>query len=426
MLTKKNLARFSTQDEVDSAANALLVSLEDFSQYACVGGGLFGVKTFVESCDSTAGNCLREKIPSLLLYVQQEVEAIVGYNITPGYHIDHVRAIDGEILQLRSGIDGTGVSQRFSFIGSAIVSPFAPDSVQVVNGVATVPVIAVHDPVAVVFSDAEGFYRQYEDDNYPRRTETGWKLTARNAADGTYSVMDPTLFSVDYIHNGEYAIDNVVPIYPGTKQIIFEAAPRTVIDETTVRFWFHPWSLVDPAFAHHDIDLTTKSDLYKLFQSIDFGVFEDVFVDDLAVHLLSDSECAYSIEVIDARLGLVRFTLDNPMAVSNTSVFDFTLHYKTDPRNSCENKDLIAAKSAIIYRVAAELPIDSCGEANTPGFIRSAQTPYTSWGINPFTGEIFQKTSGKLPNNSYGHSQYALRMKDMAKISNIKRKYRVI
>ena len=115
---------------------------------------------------------------------------------------------------------------------------------------------------------------------FPRRDDDGnWQVAlnvdVRALNDDEQINVQSTRFV--YVNVTPVEDTTLVPVYPGTTQMIEQARPVQTLDNGDLRYWFFSYTLVDPAFYDEFVDLV-QGEFYKLNLNIEFRSFTETAV----------------------------------------------------------------------------------------------------------------------------------------------------
>lgn len=404
----------TTQAETDEIVNNLALSPADFSKIACLDGRMAGIITDCDSCQYVFNECLRKSLISMLISVQKTTEDELGYALTPRYHYSEFIEWRGDgVYALKSpGILQTEVGEALTpLLTTYPISPYLIQGVTVEDSeqgmcVAVVPISLVSNPGKLDFWDNQGVVVDKQRwPGYPRRVGNNWEIplgsrcaapacnTPLSAFHCEYTILETPVL-------GEEG-DAVVPVYPGTTQIIPQMRP-VEYTETGMRWFFPISALLDPAFIDENADLS-QGEFWKLIQRVGFAVQEEV---RLPITMIYDQTCKcetpveddsltdprFMITVINADRGLIQIHDCSPFGECCKNVRGLEISYRTSPDMLGFTVDLGGILQGMAYYVASLLPLNSCGCATKQAydsFIETAQKAYTDVRINPVTGETF-------------------------------------
>jgi hypothetical protein len=400
-VTKTLIPTNKTQDEIDTMMNNLMVDLQDFSSIACLEGRAFGVEIYNEKCDTfNINTCMRSRMIEGLISSQETTEKKLGYSLTPryeSYKIDSQRWVEKH--QLKRGIESVNVVQATTSVDgfAAQTINYYVDSGTVVDAGSYLYVDFNRDLVwnvdDIIIRDSDGDRILIDDtvSNYITVVGDNWriKLTSNQTnADDTVYAQDSRFMVVEFtpptLDNG----GTLYPVYPDTNQIIPCARAVETLDNDDVRYWFHPWVLVDERrFSDTDIDLLS-GEFYKLLQEIEFKEFYESTQYPVVKYL--DCDGAYQtatsqyvrVEITDSPRGILAIDLDYWLINDRPSdYYDFesvTVYYKTNPDLIGFDGEEMTVSIAIANLTAAELPLKMCKCEIDKGFIFEAQRSFGS------------------------------------------------
>jgi hypothetical protein len=434
---------FLSQNAVDNIINDMAVSLEMFSDIACLDGQAYGVSKACEDCGITMNWCLRRHMVRALVAAQSAAERAVGYNLTPRYH-QQVISWDGRsrIRTTWPGVEVVSVQLEYTDLagGPYAISPYIESEINISEDdgicIATADGTLVKNPNKVlVRNENHRLYPQFAAPGYPKKEDGNWlialdeMLTPCNC-ELDFSVQHCEYMILEIANPAGCAEGTVVPVYPDSNQVIPQALPSQDIGGGMTRYWFNPWVLLDAAFAEEGADLL-RAEFYKLLQEIEFKCVSEVELPPSVVFQVPDcpatswetSTEGITLHIVDSRLGIIHVEHEDLRcgmchAVLNTCGCKYPLSlsigYKTNPELVGVSAEISTLKEAIAYLAAAELPMENCDCKIDKGFIAKAQTPYTEIRINPMTGE---NIANLKHGNLYGQLVYDERVYKAPKIT---------
>ena len=367
-------------------AGSLLLSLEMFSEIACLGGSLFGVHTACDSCDTPVNRCLRSHVDGVLKKNHAFLENELGWELTPRFHRDTLYARrNGEVVALRHGAVKTlNVGLKRTAGASVPVHYIIQTNIPLqTDGVTTyveIPTWLLDDPAHAVLRNetTNGVVEQLFTDGYPRLLGSHWQI----ALDIPYT----TSTTISYQHC-KYAL--VALVEPSCDYYLARTSdhdPLHVVRVTeqagTTYLWLYVWSLLRPEFLNtsREIVLNSQYPPWYMFETHVRHICETT------EPVLPRKDCAsscldkFKVDLIDAESGLV--------AIYGAQGCNVQIAYQTDwslflTNISFWNKMIVEALS---YLIAAELPLATCGCEIDKGFIAEAQKSYVEarWSM---TGE---------------------------------------
>ncbi|MEP7290529.1 MAG: hypothetical protein ABI835_02045 [Chloroflexota bacterium] len=384
-------------------------------------GKVFGIQTSCNSCDYFLNGCMRRNLVDALIGNQIKTEAILGYDLSPRYHVEEIDWDGRSRLQLnRFGVAAMNVREVLEDAACDVaISPFIVEGQAVVAGIVTISRALIGNPSNALFRDPDtnGVIEQDYVGGYPKRVGINWEiklqttLTSVNVQHCKY--MTVTIDAPDCdCDEGE-----IFAVYPGTQEVIpFARAP--IVDETTgaITFLFYAWSLVDKEFREDDqIDLVT-GDFYKLLTTVDFVCSKSVpalpivtcnrdgCLDCSDDEPFSEDDNAVTVTAISN--GMIDICWSNLSCNCSGGPVRIKVFYRTDP--AVLNINLDNLEQAIVYLTASELSQKVC-ECYMPeyGFIWAAQQYYGDIKINQVTGMVSMQVKY---GNMHGQVVYAQRL----------------
>lgn len=400
-----------TQDVLDETLNNLVVTMEDFSSYACTDGRMYGVSTLADGCDYVLNGCARSAVVRGLIDVNRRVETYLNYAVGVRYHTETLPYNDiitlsnpylaaiGQSLGYEVFTEGTDIA----------VSPFLQTShvTQSGNGyrIASFP-FSYGNPMAIIFRDPNNMrlIEPVREQGFPRRMNGMWEVALPMSATNVIIQHTAKAF-VDVM--GVLPSEKVVPFYRNSNQKI--PFVRQELISGGVRFWFNIWVLLDNMFFEEGANFT-QLEYYKLVESIDFK--KEVIIDNVPVKFTfytdtcsgeQEERVADCVSVISYQDSILRLDYDTVEWCRKTRPDYVTISYKTDSRLYAGDTNVPAIVRAVSHLVAADLPLSVCGCEIKDGFVKAAQKPYTDIRINPVTGDMVQNMKH---GNFYGHLVY--------------------
>lgn len=408
---------------LDTACNNLLVDMAKFSAITCSDGRFAGVETECDTCGNTFNSCLRNSLINALFTAHALVERRLGYDITPRFHFES-QPWDGSsrIQTLRPGLKNFAVREKINDVSGTSLYPVSPYIIE------DAPIIDSEDGYCIVQLDRNivdnpnsvtlrnGSGAKIEPDNrfgFPRRTVTDWELALPSTQyptpcdTGTINVQHCKYVAVvtelKTVEDGE-----VVPVYPGTNQKIPQARPSELVGDTEIRYWFHVWDLVDPAFFDEGVSWI-NGEFYKILDNIELKNFTSeaapitVTYRDLCCGDTRFATMEFAdFKIIDNKNGIIELYKDLkpcstcPCFDDCKKIMSVSYSYETSPEYFFTDFGETIA-NAITYLIAAELPLEVCKCEIKIGFLHIAQEAYTKVTVNPFTGtEIHNLEHGNL------------------------------
>lgn len=424
-----------SQEVVDEIINNLLVNLDEFSSIACLDGAAYGVDILCKTCTITITQCAREHLIQNLVASQAFAEQILGGNVTPKYHI-HDKSWDGkQRIQLQPGISAVNVRRVYGEAESFDISPYILEGlVGVDSGSGFYYLVLdgefVENPNKIaVLTPSNAYVKTQEINNYPYRDGDGnWRValgkgapTPPSAVDDEYNIQHCEYMFVDVDMECEEDVEGEIrAFYPNSNQMIPYAKDPEVVSEGVVRYWFHPWVLLNDAFKSEGANLSSGYPQFShLLQAIDFRcVSEEEALPHIIWKDLENCEYIYTtdtglaVEIVDAEKGIIQVDPDyfscGDCACSSEVCRchprysrSIKIYYKTDPSILGYDEWSGFISEGIAHLAAAELPLKSCKcNVGSEGFIYEAQQPYnkvkqiqsgnsTTTFIDPKVGQLY-------------------------------------
>lgn len=407
MRINANTLSVKSQDDADRQVNNLLVSLQRFSEIACIDGHGYGVHVDCESCgDPVLNPCLRKHIVRELISAHQIAEKRVRYSLTPRYYTERIPWNGSERIHLKPGVSKVNVALSYSNAIAFPVNFFAVEDATLTDtgsGFWTVSFDAamIPNPAHAIVEDVVGnTYPTQNRSGYPNLVGGEWVIPLGNTVKS-----DPG-FQMNIRHCRMVYVDaliddcegEIVPTYPNSTQEIPYVSKEVIAGG--YRFWFYTWTLLGDAFAEDGADLSLSGrEYWKLLQTVDFRCKKEVesgFILEYEQHdatmkevLMSEGTHTLSIHssyeaLVDVKKALATCVTGTPRYI--------TISYKTDPDEipfSLAQAETIS--TAIAYLAASKLPLDMCNcDPDRESFIGKAHRHYSEIRVNPITGENIQ------------------------------------
>lgn len=438
-----------TDSELWEAINTLAVSLQDFSVRTYLYARVFGVINGVDdgnAVDFTVNRCLRSAMYRVLYQAQETVENIIGYPLSERYHYEDIPFdIRGRLQLNHFGLDSIGVSRSWTDLDNVTLSDYYIETglTPVVDGdgvlTLTISNTLTSNPREAIIRDSNrNVYEQlWSNKNYPQRSGSNWVIALDTATtpyvSGTLNVQHRKYVTVTVTVDSSIPKDEVVLTYPGTNQIVLPYSHTMEVAGTHV-FTLYTHSLVDPGFYDEETNLE-QGQFYKLLNTLEVKQVEEVASTTYIVRKCSGLEDAVeetdavTIQVLDPTLSIIQVNV--PDYIRNGLFNTFTescyskpeyfirIYYKTSPNKlSSEYKNAVsAAKEAIIFRAATDLPVKVCGcKMSEENFIGEQQSYYDVVYTDPLTGA---QQSISQSNNLMGDHNFRKAMEKVPKIPHI-------
>lgn len=428
-----------TANEVYQLVNTLPIGYSTLAQQMHYWGRLFGVITGEvneQDWDEFVVNqCLRDSIWSTLRTVAEEAENFLGYDVSRRYHNVITGFVDFNTnVRVRPGIEKVDYAPTFTSIPDTETVSISPFLIENITAVADgqryyilVSDAIVDNPNDIIIRRSTD-YGVYTPDASRRPTKVGnnWKIYIDNQPTPYNGTDLLVIQSVKYVYvdiTPPTVVDGeLVPVFYGTNQIIPQAKPPQTLVSGKTRYWFYIWTMVDPAFYNRPVDLVA-AEFYKLVPFISFSKYsEEKIYGELTITGDCCADCGgneskfrVSTSIVDARRGVVSFKIDGQLfdddgdgvyerldssCTDCTSrmlcpnlQYELRFSYITNPIYLDESLRMAISQinQAILYRVAADLPMVDCGCWLNPtgeklGFIARQQEVFGSTSTNSFTG----------------------------------------
>lgn len=447
------LPGYLSEDALYDTVNTLPVDYLRFALASHYGARMYGVLNGARTGGSDGdpdtflvNSCLRMSLWEVLVSVCQETENRLGFNLTSRYHTATTELSPTMRLQVDwAGVEKTDVVPTFSeVVETATIEPFIQtDLTAVVDGSITY----VQVDGSLLINPQDAILRLHDNggaldillgQGYPKKVAGNWRI-----AINTRATPIPSGDTVDVQHRQLVFVDvetedNLLPFYRGTTQKIPLARPVEGLDvDDTKRYWFYVYSLVDPAFYEdREIDLVA-GEFYKLQLTIEFRTEAetpmyaritqkslkpgDMDVDEWKAELvpIDPLRGVFDVKV----LGKWEIDPDTEEEILNTNRTYVCVNrglystkiayaYKTNPSNLPDStqQSIATVLTAILHRVAADLPLSDCGCETKRGFIAEQQKTYSLQLVTPTGVQLMKTEYGDL----HGHKVYAEKMSQVA------------
>lgn len=415
-LVKADWFNVDTDQQAQLIANSMAVPPEYFAEISCEGDRLFGVvtnckrQTCRDTCETVLNGCARRTLWMTSFMVQQELEATLGWTLSPRY-VTETLPWDGKsrIRLTFGGLEDLFMRESVTIVDEDVAyNPYVYSGLVVAGAnpvvhEVLVPYEYLTMPEGVLFVDeTKGTtFAVQEIDEYPQLRTVGpdkfWVLGIYdNTADigDTVNVMDCLWGYVDA--PDVECTDEVAIVYQDSVQKI------PVEKVTDDRWYIKHRNMVRQVYQGDTVDLT-KFQTHKLYDVVDVGCFgetcelvtiykkcsgtvTDCGCDDDATpcEVVEVDACA---TVVDAKSGIIEvqevevITDDNGDPVLGSdgcptfrqksdctddclyTPYQVTVSYRTNPvQSGISNTSAVETlRSAIAARVAAEVPLVDCG-----------------------------------------------------------------
>lgn len=430
-----------TQAELDDLINDSPMSMLEFAQTSGLYSRFYGVLTGADEGlpmlddqgqPAKTGrwerfvftNCTRQGYWKKAFEAIAEMEALVNHRLSKRYVVETNPFPNSYVIQTETpGVAALNVARSWTLLDADVPlspmiatditmeQPYIGDGDQTWYG--RIASIDNPNPKDVFFRrNGKGtIVSVHTDDSHPvERDGTDWLVpldTRRTAYDPLTDVIDiqnKKFITVDIpIPVGLPAGAAVVPVYPGTRQIIPQAKERRTVGGNW-RFTFYIYTLVHPEFTGSTVDLIA-GEFYKLFPAIDFMYYREVAAEAVLIYTFGTETETYTspaltASLVDGEKGIVHISYDNcqvtdPLAFpwcskwgTYPSKIQLRLSYRVEPQALSQKlrAQVPAMKNAIVAKVAAELPTQDCGCEVNVGYIFQMQTAFNDEYINTYTG----------------------------------------
>lgn len=381
-----------------------------------------------------ANSCAVQNTWRKLFQVTVDTESRLNYCIRDeGYFVEDIPFPESGVMMLRlPGVAKLNVKRGWSdIILTGSVSPyFALNATVTFDG--TVPI--VHMSRDYVSNPNNVFMRKNSDDGAYKineaygvsRSATEWEVPVDTNSSGYDVAEQINLQHKKYVWVdiaeptlpvGLPADSVFVPVYPDTNQIIPHEWEQ--VDASNRRYRFPIYALVDPAFMHREVNLI-NAEFYKLLETVEFKYYYDEDAPLEAVYEIGNTQLSKTLDdtgltvppyltadLVEGSYGKIQLlhkntantqfiTLDElstflcgddpDVRIQNIRV---RIYYKCTPDSLPEKltHQLPSVRDAIVWKTAAELPIESCECSMTElGLIAEAQQVYADTFTNVFSG----------------------------------------
>jgi hypothetical protein len=450
-MTKANLQfvhqELSLADRYD-LLNMMPVSYEDFAAYTHLYGRMYGVITGEERGITgpdgehlrgfVANACLRDALYRNLLTISEATEQKIGYKLSERYlTLDITWRGADKILSPVPGLERLEVTRNWYEIEdeSALVTiNYYTEQDLILFEDAGVLIARVSrtlfaNPAFVyLYDETEGKMLDIDKQHlrYAERDGGDWLLPI--ITNVTAAVVTDTVHAFHQRHLEITVIDpdtstlpesgEIKPVYPGTNQIIPHEIINAEDGETTYRFPLYV--LVNSDFADDDDAIIWRRfETYKFYDK-----FELRYVVEEAEYLQmiwteGDEQTIYQYDpddpdeatlprlkavISDAANGTIHLYANDYLLrdlmpywyqacncrdrkMPQSVTLRIPLKVNPDYLSARHKQQIDVGRTAIISKVAAELPMEDCGCSETQiGFIYEQQKPYGKTYLNPYTG----------------------------------------
>lgn len=427
-LVKKDwFGSIDTDMQAQLIANSLAITPEFFAELSCEGDRLFGVvtncrrETCQNTCETVLNGCARKNLWQYSYMVQQELEATLGWTLSPRY-ITETLPWDGSsrIKLTFGGIEKLFVSEAAVTIQSDILyNPAVHQTLALaVIGQSYVEILVPFE----YLSQPEGVMMRNPNTGkawaytpvttYPQIRFVGPVKYWAIAIPGGNAIVGDTIDVYDclwgYIDEPVWEEDDCT----GEVAIVYENSVQKIPVEkiTDDRWYIKHRNMVRAEYQGDEIDLT-QFQFHKLYDVVDLACFTEVCelitIRKKCVGTVMDCECSddtvpcESIEadgcatVVNAKSGIIEvhevevitddagdpvldangcptFRQKTDCDSSSSMPYEVTVSYKTNPVISGINHTsaVETLRRAIAARVAAEVNLIDCGCDIECGFFK--------------------------------------------------------
>lgn len=442
------LPGYLTEAALYDTVNSMPVDYLRFALASHYGARMYGVLNGARTGGSDGdpdsflvNSCLRMSLWEVLTSVCQEVENRLGYNLTERYHRATVEMSPTMRLQTEwTGVEKTDVVRSYSdVVLTATVDPLLEKGLTaVLDGSITyvqVDGTLLGNPQDAILRlhSTGGALDILLGQGYPKKVGSDWRIAINTRATPIPSGDTIDVQHRHYVYADIETEDALIPFYQGTTQKIPLARPVQSIDDSTKRYWLYVYTLVDPDFYEDPhIDLVS-GEFYKLQLLVDFRTeseepqYARITQKSLKPGELDVVEWKAELVPIDPLRGIFdvkvlgRWEIDpdteeetlntnRTYVCVNRAVYSTKIAYayKTNPNHLPDTiqKSIATALTAILHRVAADLPLSDCGCETKRGFIAEQQKTYSLQLVTPTGVQLMKTEYGDL----HGHKVYAEKM----------------
>lgn len=436
--------RFPIDDEILwESVNSLAVDYHYFAMGSSLYSKAYGVITdYAETPEedlrtAVLNACMRSALYETLFSAHAEAEKVLGHTLTSRYATERF-TLHSPILKGMTelpAVRAMNVKKVWYTPDSSIVpiTPYTETGLSWgrVDGipVVTVPVSAMPNPNSgqlrrIDALGADTGALRIREDVYPTREGSNWKLQIAerngNLTDGvnTISLVNFNMIQIEVpIPAGSPDNANFCLVYPDTNQVI-PSLSKPVVTDTTLTFQVYLYALVDPAFRNETINLVAGQ-FYKLLTEVQLkywveepaspvvywhkdGVLQSVDTVSVTNTLTNQEMGLFHLVLDNFNNGYPRFYFDvNQLQVPSGTLdsLEVEISYVVDPNYlpSKYRAQIPSARNAILYKVAAELPVGDCGDgdANLFTFLEDARASYTKSYVTSGGGEVHHMKYGQ-------------------------------
>lgn len=426
-----------TEEQIYNEVNALAVGYWEFAQQTSLYGRAYGVldDAFVgpewtvqnaREPDYVLNVCMRNALWRSLLRIQKETESHMGFNFSERYHEEELMYRRTYRMQTEwPGVEALQVKQSWAAVeglSGIVINPFYLSGIAHTGAQILLPIADVPNFYDVFLVNTGSYSRLALDETLGllgTKSGDSWVIPINTTKTPLQQNVTVDVLHRQYVRvvvTPPETVPNgyeIHPVYSGTNQIIPQARPLEILDNGDYRYTFFVHSLIDPSFAQRTV-YWNHAETYKLAATIDFkyrfeepayvkfiwkegnetkefqfdpSLSADVTQNFLKLDLTMQHNGVFTLYIDDGLYRAVRNKADLWYKdVPETA--KIVLNYKTNPSLLRPvYKDQIASIiRAIVYRVAASLPMTDCDCETSTGFIANAQKSYVKQTENTYTG----------------------------------------
>lgn len=437
-----------SEEEIWELVNTLPLDFYSFAAFSGLYSRMYGVLTGAEEGPEAplgtgntnrlesfrANSCVIQALWRALIGVTNQSERRLHYSLRQsGYYTEEIQFPLNNTMRLRlPGVEKINVQRAWSdVLVTGAVSPFFDENVTI-NMVGLVPTAEVsrefvevpgnvylrgEDNGTYIVDEGVGYQRNATDwlipiDQNKKRWDAPAVVKAQHRKYVWVTITPPEI----------PAGATFVPVYKGTKQII-QQYEVTVLDDGDWRFRLPIYALVSPESSFREVNLI-RGEFYKLMEEIEFRYWYEESAPLEIEYWFGNQQfvrtynpATPTLPYMDARLdsneyGIITFLPQNTTCCTplinvcdiladccSNPDFDITrtkvrIHYKTNPDYLSEplRAQIPQIIDAIAWKVAAELPVESCGCSMERSYrIGEAHQAYVETATNIFSGTTMSR-----------------------------------
>lgn len=400
-----NLATQAYYSDLISFANQLPVNLLDFAQISNMRGRAYRVQGVDDpECwqRTTLNQCTRNHIWSQLIAVQQTLYGLNRFVAAPIYYSEVIPWERGmRVSTTLPFITDVNVAMDIEKLGSVSTSFFIQENLTLNdNGSfieASVDSSLVANPRRMVFRESNTnenatwyqTHHQQDQNGYPYLDTGNWVVALGNTVGSAGVTLhgQTDIVTLSYqppeAERGNW--DAFVVLHPGSYQVLPMAKPITVVDEGTVdetwTIYLYAYTLKRPDYADEQSSLLTNN-FDHFYDSVDYG-FKRVTNQIGSLHYVDYDSWDIEIDGSTHETGNALVSIEDPLQgvlkVDEVALKESTtytrmtpthtqeprwvrIYYKSDPGAFGQmGGSYEGLKYAICAKVAANLPVESCG-----------------------------------------------------------------